>query len=438
MKKYSIYALVFCILLGGIFSLAIWSKRIDFSLGLRKSTDYEHTSVGDPNEIKDLEYQLTISDYNRYWTINGRGEKMNTTYHKGDYYSLKNHLKKKAIDSDKYYNFTIEPVMNEKYIDSSKVEKASKMGYTFSEDFDPDVTEVKKVDYEFKIKDIDGNEILSNSFRVDVKNPRESLRIMYGNHNSIDELFRVSDGENRIYMKSYSQNSNSTEDLMTKTYSYFYIGTGAFSFNTKDIKFSKPIGGIYRIDQQKAVKQIVSVDLDENILYTMVIYNDQIYAVMRKKENLYLQKYDKDGTLLKEQKLDIEADLAKATINFSNGNLLVSTVTTNDTLNEKTRILNTDTLNMREKYNYPLKNFEALYKYRDGKLTVVSGDSSNVYVRVFSKDKTLYDSEFFGDYQDDEKIVISDGSSHSGNPNFNPLYRLLYIDKRGIYVDWIK
>ena len=437
MKKYSIYALIFCFLFSGIFSLIIWSTRNDFSLGLRETTDYENTSVGDRNEIKDLEYQLTINDNNQYWLINGHGEEMTTTYHKGNVKS--SIILSEQKRHDMYYSYTIKPVMNKKYIDQEKVKSSSQLGYNYSNSHNFDVTEVMNVDFEFIIQDIAGTKIESSSFKLKGKNSKEPLKISYGYNDFGDKFFNVMDGDQTTNRKSYQGIfSFDTENLQADKYSYFYIGAGAFTFNTQNVKFSKPVGGIYRIDSQKKVKQIVSVDLDETTLYTMAIYKNQLYVIMRKKDVLYLQKYDQEGTLLKEQRLDIKANLSYAKIEINNDVLLIHTREADDELTNKTFVLNMNDISIKKIFNYPVKADESLYKYKDGKLTIVSSDDRNLYIRVIQEDKTLYDSEFFGDYLDDEKIITPDRSPYNNSTYYNSLYKLLNLNHRSIDVNWIK
>lgn len=438
MKKYSMYALVFCILLSGIFSLAIWSKRNDFSLGLRVTSDYENTTVGDPNEIKDLEYELTITDGNKqFWIISGQGETMTTEYQR-DNYSSRIARNTSKDDLNHYYRFLINPVMNESYIDPDNVRKASSEGYT-TEGFDYSIADVTKVDYECELRDFDENKIDSFTFQVDAKNPEEPLEMNFDIQGYDGSDIEIYDGLRSTRKKTFTNmNKSDTSELQNDKYSFFYISPAGFNFNTKNVKFSKPIGGIYRIDHQKNVKQIVEADLDQTLIYKVALLEDKLYAIIENKGSLYIQQYDENGNILKQQKLGIEEELAEAEINFYEGNILLHTSLVDDILNKRTTIINFDNFRIEKTFDYMDKGSESMYKYKDGKLTIVSSDYSNLYIRVIQEEKTLYDSEFFGDYQDDQKITMSAGNTINQGVSSSAIHWLLYSNQRNIHVNWIK
>lgn len=418
MKKYHAYIPLICIMICAVLSLAIWGKRNDFHIALRETSDSEHESVGNFDEIKDLKYTLGVGTYNQDWIIKGNGKNLTTTYTMEPDQSV--YLSHRKYNF-KYYR-SIRPILNEAYFDKKDVKTAKESGYSTDENYN--MVKVQKADFIFEVYDADKNRIPITTFQIETKNKEKELDFSYTLPDAPEQKVWLG-GEGQYYNDFTDLNE---EPMILNDMEFIAIGVGSFDFKPSEVNFSKPVGGIYRIENGK-VKQIVKMDMDQDMLYTACLGKDKLYAIVQKKGTVYLDQYDIDGKLLHEMKLNIEPNLNEAEITVKDDRVFASVVVATDTMNRTTSVVTIQNMDV-ETFRYDAGNYNYKYKYKDGKLIILSKQSNTINLRVLDKDKKLFDSDFYGDYQDDQKITLD--SRYYSSEYVNPIYRLLNTEQREI------
>lgn len=446
MKKYMGY-LPLCILgMIIVFSLLVYSRRNDYVVGLSTVAAQENKSVGDPNAIRDLTYSFYIMDDNQQfdnfntmhniWRVDAVGDTFTTTYDPAGYmeYAKKN-AEKQMVYMD------IRARYDAKTMNTGDMKKEC-MTYN---DGKPYCTYSDKVDHLtydmiISLSNGYGNSKTFPEYKkstlMRTKNGKKDIEINYMlDENRTEEdiyLYSTFGGGNAddIYGNLKGNGEQTLYDVKIKEDFYVSVRALDFDANLSNAKLDKDPTGIYRVDPQGRVTQIVQKDVQKGTLISMCAFKNRLAVIEEEGGRLYGRLYSTEGKLLDEVRLEMDLDQIsntmvttdRETLMFQLASLYESEKYTvvlydvkDDAFQKLDRIV-TDLHKGSSMYgNYSL-NFVMQYDRRKQVLySIQMWNDSDLYVTAQTNKKILYDSFLYGDYSDDKQLALAETLSTSGS-----------------------
>ena len=465
MKKYTGYLPIGMLCLIILFSQLICMRRNDFHVEL-STIAQEGKRIGDPKAIKDLNYSFYIADTNlggysgegnNAWRIDAQGDSFKLSYDPEGYNQRQRTYED---DAEAFCSVNVSPKYDEKTMPMSEEKK--QMDAVF--DSDEAVAYENKIDrlaYEIVIRrhHVEGDALLSDGeeykqlFTVKTKNGKRDLTVTY-NQESVG-------GEEHFYVYPQPSIGNADDKYGNlKNYgflnapivklgeeSFTAIGALQFQVNFNEVEFDKDPTGIYRIEENGRVTQIVPMDVKKETVLYMEAFQGNLLAVVEKNGYLYGRAYSSKGVLLDEFPFSFNLQetnrimllpekehilfVQEAVYAQENRNLLIYGME-----QERFKLIDQMTLNggnitdISGNYANTLlhykKDTEVLY-------IVINDDGKSLYVVAQTNKKLLYSSSLLGDYTDDSKLALPDTIQiASGNAYENIMSYVLNTQKRTI------
>lgn len=449
MKKYMGYLPLCMLSIIIVFSLLVYSKRNDFAIGLSTVAAQENKSVGDPDTIKDLKYSFYIMDdypsirninaLENIWRVDAVGDTFTTTYDPAGYmeYEKKNAEKQmlymyaQARYDAKTMNTGAMTKECSTYDDgipfctySGKVDHLtydiifdnSRYGYGNIVNF-PEVRKRAILRSESGKKDIEVNYSLQEGQDED----DISIYSTYGGGNADD-----------IYGNLKGSALQTIYDIKIKDDFYVSVRALDFDVNLGNLKFDNDPTGIYKVDPQGKVTQIVQKDIKKGTLISMCAINDHLAVVEEEGGKLYGRLYSTEGKLLDEIRLEMDLDqISKVMVSEDQGTLLFQLQSLYDTMKYTVVVYDVkdDAFQKLDRIVMDIHTDTSMYgsyslytsmHYDRGKQILYSiqlNDDNGLYVSAQTNKKVLYNSFLYGDYNDDTYLALSDATSSNSYDN---------------------
>jgi len=205
-----------------------------------------------------------------------------------------------------------------------------------------------------------------------------------------------------------------------------------FDVNLGNLKFDNDPTGIYKVDSQGKVTQIVQKDIKKGTLISMCAMDNHLAVVEEEDGKLYGRLYSTEGRLLDEIRLEMDLDqIGKVMVSEDQGTLLFQlqsiydimkyTVVMYDVKDDAFQKL--DRMVMETQTNTSMYGSYGLYislHYDRSKQILYSiqmNDDNGLYVSAQTNKKVLYNSFLYGDYNDDTYLALSDAASSNSYEN---------------------
>lgn len=214
----------------------------------------------------------------------------------------------------------------------------------------------------------------------------------------------------------------------------FFVSVSALDFdvNLGNLKFDNDPTGIYKVDSQGKVTQIVQKDIKKGTLISMCAMNNHLAVVEEEDGKLYGRLYSTEGKLLDEIRLEMDLDqIGKVMVSEDQGTLLFQlqsiydnmkyTVVMYDVKDDAFQKL--DRIVMETQTDTSMYRACGLYisMHYDRRKQILYGiqmnDDNGLYVSAQTNKKVLYNSFLYGDYNDDTYLALSDAASSNSYEN---------------------
>ncbi|WP_259297870.1 hypothetical protein [[Clostridium] innocuum] len=214
----------------------------------------------------------------------------------------------------------------------------------------------------------------------------------------------------------------------------FYVSVRALDFdvNLGNLKFDNDPTGIYKVDAQGKVTQIVQKDIKKGTLISMCAINDHLAVVEEEGGKLYGRLYSTEGKLLDEIRLEMDLDqISKVMVSEDQGTLLFQLQSLYDTMKYTIVVYDVkdDAFQKLDRIVMDIHTDTSMYgsyslytsmHYDRGKQILYSiqlNDDNGLYVSAQTNKKVLYNSFLYGDYNDDTYLALSDATSSNSYDN---------------------
>ena len=448
-KKYMGYLPLCMLSIIIVFSLLVYSKRNDFAIGLSTVAAQEHKSVGDPNAIRDLKYSFYIMDdypssrnihaLENIWHVDAVGNTFTTTYDPAGYMA---HMKKNAEKQMLY--MSIQARYDAETMNPGAMTKECS---TYDNGI-PFCTYSGKVDHLTYDIIIDNSDYgYGNTVNFPKTKKSAVLRSKSGKK-EIEFNYTLQEGQSEDDIYIYSTYGGGNADdiygnlkgsaLQTiydvKIEDDFFVSVSVLDFdvNLGNLKFDNDPTGIYKVDSQGKVTQIVQKDIKKGTLISMCAMDNHLAVVEEEDGKLYGRLYSTEGRLLDEIRLEMDLDqIGKVMVSEDQGTLLFQlqsiydimkyTVVMYDVKDDAFQKL--DRMVMETQTNTSMYGSYGLYislHYDRSKQILYSiqmNDDNGLYVSAQTNKKVLYNSFLYGDYNDDTYLALSDAASSNSYEN---------------------
>lgn len=433
MKKYSIYMLPLSLCLLVAMMLGFGSQKNHQSLGLRTTKDMESAVLGDVNVIKTLRYRFYISDDKTSWKVQGKGNTMTLSYEAKPYRQLsaKASLMKDQMGIDYHKAMRLQAVYKEN-MEQALRKKAS--GTNEEEVGTYPYVTLQLVNYKGNVmKDKQGKPW---QFQVKAKKKDGLLLEYYRDANSLNVRTskRYTKCDTLAY-KKYGESSYMDEE------GYFFIGPQELDdLNAEEVSFQQNPGGIYHYTKDY-VEKLADIPYGEEDIISMTRSERYLSVLLRKEKQLVLRQYTVQGKVLDEAIIDTDFNsLADVyAVYDSQGHLIciksplydfqnTFTAYVYDMEKDKLKLMHTGQAVVEQTSNLYEK---AQLAYDKGIVYSLQLCKNKLRIAAADKEKIRYQSEVYGDFQDDEALPALEEPKQNAYALL--VWQLLSNDHRRIY-----
>lgn len=413
MKKYMMYLLPALLLAIPLSSAVVWTQRNNMHMGLRETKDNEFAALGDADAIKNLSYRFTVTDSVNIWRIDGKGNQLKAVYDPqgktaqfGVYDSEESYQLQPVFEDSMKMNSFIDRTVSD--VDSrwhmiGGVEAITYRLLHEKKQFDekPDDTGIS-----FRILSVLDERPLNISY--DFTEPQATLQCDMQNDTGGDPYM------NARMMGMYEEGCYMIPDK----YGFFNINPMQFSIDFSLVNIEKNPGGIYKMEHG-VVKKIVSLPLGSQDILRMTS-TDKLLAVLTLEHTneLYIHTFDHSGKELGNKKLPVKLeDATELLLQFGKDQQLLAGYHQMFEKGIHVHVLEqrNQGLQQKDEITIPTELAEStdqkILQYEDGilyYLQAIYNNEGQIYIGAANKDKILYSSEVYGEYQEDEQLTPLD------------------------------
>ena len=214
----------------------------------------------------------------------------------------------------------------------------------------------------------------------------------------------------------------------------FFVSVSALDFdvNLGNLKFDNDPTGIYKVDSQGKVTQIVHKDIKKGTLISMCAMDNHLAVVEEEDSKLYGRLYSTEGKLLDEIRLEMDLDqIGKVMVSEDQGTLLFQLQSIYDNMKytvvmydvKDNAFQKLDRMVMETQTNTSMYGSYGLYismhydRRKQILYSIQMNDDNGLYVSAQTNKKVLYNSFLYGDYNDDTYLALSDAASSNSYEN---------------------
>lgn len=468
MKKYMGYLPLLLLCLIVLFSQLVYGRRNDFSVELSTLSEQENKSVGDPEVIADLKYSFYIGDSNSYntsvdsgniWRVDAVGDSFKLTYEPHWYQNMQ--YQEAAAIVDNVIMAGIEKVYDAKTMPMSEIEKNCE-GYdqdgaqycTYAANLDHlsyTVTIGRYSQYNgYAYKKETREKEFNKTFTVKTKNGKKEIPVTYNKNTNNDEIyiytsFSYGNADDK-YGNLRNNGSYATPSVTIGEEGFTFIGALQFDVNFNVVEFEEDPTGIYRIDKDGNVTQVIAMDVKKETILAMEAFKENLVTIVEKNGKLYGRLYSTAGKLLDE--FQFKEDLSQTGqigIIQEKEQVIFVQEPIYDSQNREVTIYDVqdDEFTRMDQLILPIANLTTNVMFNDiilhydqdkKMLYAISNEQSSLIVMALNNKKILYSSRLFGDYGDDEKLALPQAGELIGSNAYeNAVSHLLNTQKRTIY-----
>lgn len=377
MKKYMMYLLPALLLAIPLSSAVVWTQRNNMHMGLRETKDNEFAALGDADAIKNLSYRFTVTDSVNIWQIDGKGNQLKAVYDpqgKTAQFGV--------YDSEESYQ--LQPVFEDSMKMNSFIDRT--------------------------VSDVDSRWHMIGSVEA------ITYRLLH-EKKQFDEKPDDTGGDpymNARMMGMYEEGRYMIPDK----YGFFNINPMQFSIDFSLVNIEKNPGGIYKMEHG-VVKKIVSLPLGSQDILRMTS-TDKLLAVLTLEHTneLYIHTFDHSGKELGNKKLPVKLeDATELLLQFGKDQQLLAGYHQMFEKGIHVHVLEqrNQGLQQKDEITIPTELAEStdqkILQYEDGilyYLQAIYNNEGQIYIGAANKDKVLYSSEVYGEYQEDEQLTPLD------------------------------
>lgn len=392
MKRHMI---LFPLLLAALFliSTLLYMAKPQFSLVLK-------TSSGNIREVEGLQYSLTLADDAMRWEVNGNGAELTyTTAFLKEHESLSLEY---ATFSDGFYLYIPRLLEGKKLTDYELEQSKPVDDMRYEEQTTAGFYNVDDVSVDLLVKTDKGYACFPSGLHQSFPNTRGTILHLQAD----DQLYFKSNPKRYGKLKGEGLWHPYTK-LKDKTLVTLYdAGNGTSGryrvFEIEKALKSEDMPDIKKARQETRVAEFIVFDPSVVTISDMISYNDQLYVAVQKNNQSWLQLYDANGQLIKEEKL--QKNIVFHHFDIQEDKLLILTSKRNesylDVYDKETQIM---------RITSPISLASSKLKLQGNKLFALnlkqleSSSQHQLEISVFDSKKLVFDGYVRGEFEEDEK-----------------------------------